>query len=89
MTEFNQQVSSITRRVVARRVPVQVTRHGKPVLRLVPETPALEDPVESLIALGLATPPVRAPRSWKGREPVALSRRLDDLLEETRSDAVL
>lgn len=89
MTEFNQRVSSITRRVVENKIPVQVTKHGKPVLRLIPETPDMDDPVESLIALGLASPPARAPQSWRDREKVALSRPLEDLLDESRSDADL
>ena len=61
MTEFNQRVSSITRRVIEGGTPVQVTRHGKPVLRLIPEVPDAGDPVESLLTLGLATPPVHDP----------------------------
>lgn len=89
MTEFNQRVSSIARKVIDGGLPVQVTKHGRPVLRLVPETPDMADPLESLVALGLATPPARAPHSWKNQEPVPLSRPLDELLEDSRSDVQL
>lgn len=89
MTKLNQEVSSIARKVVESQVPVQVTKHGKPVLRLVPVTPDMNDPVESLVALGLATPPMRTPQSWRNRKKVPLSRPLDDLLDESRSDATL
>lgn len=87
MTELNQQVSSITRLVVDRGVPVQVTKHGRPVMTLVPEVPESAGPVEALIAAGLASPPTRRRRSWRGVERVRLSRPLDDLLDETRADA--
>lgn len=48
-----------------------------------------DDPVEKLVALGLAKPPMRTPRFRKGQEAVPLSRSLDELLDDDRSDVSL
>ena len=54
-----------------------------------PDAPDMKDPVEALIEQGLAKEPVRAHRSWRDQEAVPLSRPLDELLDETRSDVRL
>ena len=87
MTEFNQRVSAITRKVVETRVPVQITRHGQPVLRLFTESTEQSDPVTSLLAAGLASPPTEPRRAWKGTPRIPLSGDLDELLDELRADS--
>jgi prevent-host-death family protein len=86
MTELNQRTSAITREVTEGGETVRVTNHGKTVLRLVPEKPASDDPLQRLIDAGLATP-ARDPGAFDpAGEPVPTSRPLDELLEETRAD---
>ena len=55
MTTLNQNPSEVAKLVEAGEV-VQVTRHGKPVLRIVPE-PTATDPLGPLVAAGLLTQP--------------------------------
>lgn len=92
MTELNQRVSATTREVVERGEPVVVTNRGRPVLRLVPENVAPSDPLAALVAEGKARPPRIDPSSTSSgsltfhRPRVALSRSLDDILAEERSD---
>ncbi|MDN6660235.1 type II toxin-antitoxin system Phd/YefM family antitoxin [Corynebacterium variabile] len=87
MTELNQHISSITREVIERGEPVVVTKRGQPVLRLVPEVPAADDPLAALVAAGKATPPSSMSAMPVGRVPITLSRTLDELLSEERADA--
>jgi antitoxin (DNA-binding transcriptional repressor) of toxin-antitoxin stability system len=86
MTELNQRVSAVTRQVIESGEAVQVTNRGRVVLRLVPEPPASDDPVDALVALGQAAAPTRPHRRLAGRRPVQLSAELDDLLDEARAD---
>ncbi|NKY38598.1 type II toxin-antitoxin system Phd/YefM family antitoxin [Cellulomonas septica] len=63
LTMLNQHPSQVVKMVEAGET-VQVTRHGQPVLRLVPE-PTGQDPLAGLEAAGLlaaARSPRRAPR---------------------------
>jgi prevent-host-death family protein len=86
MTELNQRTSAITREVTESGETVLVTNHGKPVLRLVPERPASDDPVQRLIDAGLATP-ARTPRKrFLRRGRIETSRPVDELLAEDRAD---
>lgn len=85
MTELNQRVSAITRRVVEQGETIRVTNRGRVVLRLIPE-PSGEHSLDALIASGEATPPTGRHRRRSGRTPVRLSADLDELLEESRSD---
>ncbi|WP_035280128.1 type II toxin-antitoxin system Phd/YefM family antitoxin [Brevibacterium album] len=87
MTEFNQRVSAVVSEAIARGETVQVTKHGRAVLRLVPETPAGEDPVQSLIDSGLASAPRRAHSPIGARPPVPLTHDLDDLIAAVNADA--
>lgn len=87
MTELNQHISSITRDVIERGEPVVVTKRGRPVLRLVPEVPAADDPLAALVATGKASPPTSMSSKTVRRAPVTLSRPLDELLDEERADA--
>lgn len=87
MTEFNQQVSAVARRVVEQGETVRVTNRGRVVLRLVPEPESSGEALEALVASGLATGPTSAHQPRVGRERVEISKDLDELLEETRSDA--
>lgn len=89
MTELNQHISSITREVIERGEPVIVTKRGRPVLRLVPEVPASDDPLAALVAAGKASPPSSKSTQTVKRAPIALSRPLDELLAEERADAEL
>lgn len=89
MTEFNQQVSAVARRVVEEGETVRVTNRGRVVLRIVPEPQARGDVLESLISAGLASKPEREHRPIGPREPVALSRDLDELLAEVNADVDL
>jgi prevent-host-death family protein len=57
LTELNQHTSAITREVIERGEPIAVTMRGRPVLRLVPEAAATDDPVAALVAAGKASPP--------------------------------
>lgn len=88
MTEFNQRVSAVTREVIERGEPIVVTNRGKPVLRLVPEV-STRSRIEELIEAGLATPPKRPHQRWSGRPAIALSRPIDEILEEVRADTEL
>lgn len=87
MTELNQHISSITREVIERGEPVVVTKRGQPVLRLVPEVPAADDPLAALVAAGKVSPPTSKSVDTVRRAPVTLSRPLDELLDEERADA--
>ncbi len=89
MTELNQRVSTITREVIETGEPVQVTKHGDVVLRIVPELRDAMDPLERLIAAGKAMPPRSRGEGvkWSDLPPVVLSRPLDELVEEERRDA--
>ena len=89
MTEFNQHVSAITRRVVEQGETIQVTNRGRVVLRLVPEPAATDDALQSAIAGGLADAPTRQHRTIGTRRPVPLSRNLDDVLAEVNADVEL
>ena len=89
MTEFNQQVSAVTRRVIESGETIKVTNRGRVVLRLVPEPSVSDDPLEALVAIGMATAPTMPHRRLSGRRPVRLSADLGQLLEETRADAAL
>lgn len=90
MTEFNQSPSAVARRVVDDGVTVKVTRHGRVVLRVVPELPD-DDPFETLVESGFIT---RSRKSGSGRriaqgDPVPLSASIDELLEEVRGDTIV
>lgn len=87
MTELNQRVSSVTRRVVEDGESIQVTNRGSVVMWLVPATQASQDPVGSLVAAGLAVAPQRVHRPVRRRPPVALSGDLDEILAEINRDA--
>jgi prevent-host-death family protein len=87
MTELNQHISAITREVIERGEPVTVTKRGRPVLRLVPEVAATDDPLAALVAAGKASPPMSMSVETVRRAPVALSRPLDEALAEERADA--
>ncbi|MBK7820497.1 MAG: hypothetical protein IPJ61_05340 [Tessaracoccus sp.] len=87
MTEFNRRVSAVTRKVIESGEPLQVTNRGRVVLRLVPESQTSEDPLEALVAAGLATAAVAPRRRLRRREPVPLSLGVDELLDEVNADA--
>ncbi len=88
MTEFNQRVSAIARRVIEQGETIRVTNRGRVVLRIVPEPP-YEDSLAGLVDSGQAVAPSGPHRKRAGRAPVRLSRDLDALLDETRADAEL
>ncbi len=86
MTELNQKVSAVTRRVVELGETVQVTNRGRVVLRLVPEPQSTGSNLDTLIAAGVATPPTARHRPIGDRAPVPLSGDLDDILREVNAD---
>lgn len=88
MTELNQRISAVTRDVIENGESFQVTNRGRPVLRLVPEVQNSDNPIESLLNAGLATPPKRRHRPLTARR-VSLSRTIDELLDEVNSDTDL
>lgn len=89
MTEFNQRVSAVAREAIEQGEAVRITKRGRVVLRLVPEPDSSDSPIEALFAAGLATPPRREHLRIEHRAPVALSRSIDELIEETSSDVDL
>ena len=64
---------------------VQVTRHGKPILRIVPE-PTPHDPLAALSAAGLLTPAATSEPLPVGA-PVLPIDQIDELLDALRADA--
>lgn len=86
MTELNQRVSAITREVVDSGEPICVTNRGRVVLRLVPEPTGSDDVLAALVAAGLASPSRAGRPHLTRREPVALSRTIDELLADERND---
>lgn len=78
MTVLNQHPSEVTKLVEAGET-VQVTRHGKAVLRLVPE-PTAADPLGPLIAAGLVGEAVRPQRAPHRAEPLLSEQRADEAL---------
>ncbi|WP_336662659.1 type II toxin-antitoxin system Phd/YefM family antitoxin [Leucobacter sp. USHLN154] len=89
MTEFNQRVSSVARNAIERGETVRVTNRGRVVLRLVPEPVSSGDPIDELVAAGLASAPRRGHRPIGHRSPVRLSRDLDELIAEVSDDSAL
>lgn len=89
MTEFNQQVSAVARRVVEHGETVRVTNRGRVVLRLVPEPQPTGDVLEALVSSGLASPPETDHRAIGRRKPVKLSRDIDELINEVNADVDL
>ena len=87
MTQFNQQVSSITRRVVEQGETVRVTNRGRVVLRLVPEPAQSGDSLAVLISAGLGAAPTKKHARIGQRAPVPLSRDLDEILRDVNADA--
>lgn len=88
MTELNQRISAVTRDVIENGESFQVTNRGRAVLRLVPEVQNSDNPIESLLNAGLATPPKRGHRRLTAHR-VPLSRSIDELLDEVNSDTDL
>lgn len=86
MSELNQRISAVTREVMETGEPIRVTNRGRAVLRLVPEPTTAGDPLQALVDAGLATPPQHPPRTIGQREPTRLSRSVDELIGEVRSD---
>ena len=86
MSEFNQRVSAVAREVIEQGETIQVTNRGRAVLRVVPERESAEGTAERLIAEGLASGPTRKLRPMAHRQPVPLSRGIDELLAETSGD---
>ncbi|MFT4217469.1 MAG: type II toxin-antitoxin system Phd/YefM family antitoxin [Micropruina sp.] len=86
MTELNQRVSAVTREVVETGEAICVTNRGKVVLRLVPEPVGSSDPLAALVSAGRATPPRAGGSRLTRREPIPLSRPLDELLADERDD---
>ncbi|MGO1399140.1 MAG: type II toxin-antitoxin system Phd/YefM family antitoxin [Brevibacterium yomogidense] len=89
MTEFNQRVSAVAREAIEQGEVVRITNRGRVVLRLVPEPDSADSPIEALFAAGLAAPPRREHPRIEHRAPVSVSRSVDELIEETNSDAGL
>jgi len=87
MTEFNQRVSLVAREVIESGEAIRVTNRGRAVLRLVPEPQGDRGALDTLISSGLATPAGRSHQMIGRREPIALSRSLDDVLTEVNADA--
>ncbi len=87
MTEFNQRVSAVSRLVIESGETMKVTNRGRVVLRLVPEPPASDNPLDALVSVGQATAPTRPHRPLSGRPPVRLSDDIDALLDDVRADA--
>lgn len=85
MSELNQRISAVTREVIETGEPIRVTNRGRAVLRLVPEPTTASDVLQALIGAGLATPPQLPPQPIE-RAPVRLSRDVDELIDEIRSD---
>jgi antitoxin (DNA-binding transcriptional repressor) of toxin-antitoxin stability system len=92
MTELNQRISAVTREVIESGEPVQVTNRGRAVLRLVPEPTAVavtaQERLQQLIDAGLATPARQPHQPLPRKEPVRLSRSIEELLEEDRADRI-
>lgn len=86
MTDFNRQVSAITRRVVEGGETIRVTNRGKVVLRLVPEAPHSENSLDMLTAANLASAPTKPLLRVSTDKKVELSADLDDLLDELNAD---
>ncbi|MCB0887214.1 MAG: hypothetical protein KDB41_10620 [Propionibacteriaceae bacterium] len=87
MTEFNQRVSAVSRLVIESGETMKVTNRGRVVLRLVPEPPASDNPLDALVSVGQATAPTRPHSPRAGRPPVRLSDDIDALLDDVRADA--
>lgn len=78
MSVLNQRPSEVVKMVEAGET-VQITRHGRPVLRLVPE-PMTGDPLDALEAAGLLTP---------ARSPSPAPRRTTPLMSPEDADRTL
>lgn len=86
MTEFNQRSSAVAREVIESGQPVQVTNRGRVVMRLVPEVDTSTDPLAALVAEGFVEPPKSAEPWVPTGKPIYLSRSIEEVLEEVRSD---
>lgn len=86
MTEFNQQVSAVTRRVTELGETIRVTNRGRVVLRLIPEPQTTGSVLDALVTTGLAAAPSQQHRSIGQRQPVRLSRDLGEILDEVNAD---
>jgi prevent-host-death family protein len=86
MSELNQRISAVTREVIETGQPVRVTNRGRAVLRLVPEPTTSDNPLQALVDAGLATAPRRQPRVIEKRRQRRLSRRVDEIIDDIRSD---
>ncbi|MGV1005558.1 MAG: type II toxin-antitoxin system Phd/YefM family antitoxin [Candidatus Nanopelagicales bacterium] len=85
MTQLNQHPNEVTRLVEAGEV-VQVTRHGRPVLRMVPE-PTATDPLGPLMAAGVLTPPTGPCHAPQRQLPLLSPEEADAALAWLTSDA--